>query len=192
MQLNQASVVCTYHVDAGDRLVFADEGWRAFARMNAAPGYADPSALYGQPLLSFISDPTTRHIYAGLLERVRREQLQIRVPFRCDAPSCRRWLELVMTPRPDGGVTFVSRELRTEPRREPVEIATAAPGGETFVRMCGWCKKVDAGGQWLEIEDAIVRLRLFSARETPSVTHGICPACVELFEAGRGVTVEPA
>jgi hypothetical protein len=184
--------VCTYQVDAQGRITFVDERWMAFARENAAPRYADTATLYGMPLLSFICDSTTKHIYTVLMDRVRRERVTMRVPFRCDAPDRRRWLELTLTPQPDEGIAFESRTLRVEPR-ERVVITEQARGAEALMRMCSWCKRVAVpGAAWVEVEEAVARLRLFGDEDVPQITHGICPGCVTRFEDGRGVAADPA
>lgn len=187
--------MCRYDVDANGCITFVDEGWRQFAITNGAPHYADSASLYGRALLSFISDNTTRHVYAVLMDRVRAERAAVRVPFRCDSPGLRRWLELEMTPGDKGGIAFVSRELRSEPR-EPVpasSTAVAVPGVEAaLIRMCSWCKRVDAGAsRWLEIEQAITELGLFAEPRVDAITHGICPDCVQLFERGAGYSFDP-
>src|SRR5689334_20177001 len=90
--------LCRYRTDERGRLVFVDDGWCAFARENDAPEYAVPDGLYGRDLLSFISEPTTRLIYSVLMQRVLEGQHSIALPFRCDAPATRRWLEMQMRP----------------------------------------------------------------------------------------------
>ncbi len=152
--------------------------------------FAEPSALYGVPLLSFISEPTTRHLYDILLDRVRAEQIVIRVPLRCDSPTLRRWLELEMAPRPADGVAFTSRELRTEARDPVIAFDRPASSAAPLVRMCSWCKKVETQrATWLEVEQAVPQLGLFAVSEVPGITHGICPECVKLFERGAGFSV---
>jgi hypothetical protein len=186
--------VCRYDVDAAGCITFVDDGWRAFAAANGAPQYADTATLYGVPLFSFMSDNTTQHVYAVLMDRVRRDRVSVRVPFRCDSPTLRRWLELEMTPREDGGITFVSRQLRAEPREAVLTPADAADPAraDTLIRMCSWCKKVDAGAAgWLEVEHAVAELGLFVAPRPDIITHGICPECVQLFERGLGYSIEP-
>jgi hypothetical protein len=48
-----------------------------------------------------------------------------------------------------------------------------------MVRVCGWCKKVDVGGSWAEVEEAVTRLRLFDRPLLPQLTHGICEGCYD-------------
>jgi hypothetical protein len=48
--------------------------------------------------------------------------------------------------------------------------------------MCGWCKRVSVRNTWVEVEDAVLELRLFEREVLPDLTHGICPGCLETTE----------
>lgn len=172
--------VCSYEIDAEDRLVAVDEAWCAFAEANGAAFYARPANLCGQSLWSFISDGTTRHIYHVIVTRVRRLGRPITVPFRCDAPLERRWFELRVESRHGGGVRFESDAVRTEPR----EAAAPVTGGGTagMIKMCSWCKDVETDRGWEPVERAVARLGVFGAGRLPDVTHGICGDCARKFE----------
>ena len=47
-----------------------------------------------------------------------------------------------------------------------------------MVRVCGWCNRFDAAGEWVELEDALPRLRLLEYPDARMLTHGICEACL--------------
>jgi hypothetical protein len=32
---------------------------------------------------------------------------------------------------------------------------------------------------WCEVEEAVTRLKLFEAASIPSISHGVCPPCLE-------------
>lgn len=42
---------------------------------------------------------------------------------------------------------------------------------ERYLRICGWCRKVDDHGEWRTMED------YFGSRFHTDTTHGICPLC---------------
>ncbi|MBC8011002.1 MAG: hypothetical protein H7067_13005 [Burkholderiales bacterium] len=44
---------------------------------------------------------------------------------------------------------------------------------ETFLRVCGWCRKVDDRGEWRTLED------YFDTRFQTGTSHGICPECAK-------------
>jgi hypothetical protein len=178
-----AEGLCRYRTDRDGRLVFVDRGWCEFAMENGAPEFAIPERLYGRPLLSFISDSTTLHVYSLLMQRVATRGESVTVPFRCDAPELRRWLELRMAPHPDG-IEFATRRLQEEPRRAPLRFDRPGTRADLLVRMCSWCKDVELEpARWGPVEDAVRAFELFRDDDVPGITHGICPTCVDLLEA---------
>lgn len=169
-------VLCTYDIDADLRLVSVDEGWTQFAVANGAPDLVPPAPI-GSPVITRGTDATTRFIYRQLFRRAAASRKTVVFGIRCDSPEVRRFLELTIVPH-DSGFTITTRLQRTEPN----------PGGgllvhhpdlssATVVRVCGWCKRIEAEGHWLELEEGLPRLGLFTWTEMPLVTHGMCEDC---------------
>jgi hypothetical protein len=76
--------------------------------------------------------------------------------------------------------------LRLE-TREPVALldsGLAERSGDVLM-VCSWCKAVEAGHVWVEVEQAVERLDLFAPEALPPISHGICPDCSERMTRGR-------
>jgi hypothetical protein len=99
-------------------------------------------------------------------------------------------MELEVFPLVDGTVEFQSRSLAEESRQPQAILDPEQPRSEEFVRVCSWCKKVDVGGQWVEVEEAVSHLGLFDQALLPQLTHGICLDChtqmIEIIHARGG------
>ena len=169
---------CAYELDADLRILSVDPSWSDFARTNDAPELVPPGPL-GKLVLACIADPASEHLYKRLFETVLRTGRTIVVPIRCDSPTQRRFLELKIEPREPAGLRIVTSLTRVEPRLAVALIDGRATHGEEHLRMCGWCKSVDVGGRWCEVEEAVRAMGLFQREVMPAVTHGICPACYE-------------
>lgn len=173
-----------YVIDAEDRISGVDEAWVAFARGNGAPALAD--AVIGTSLWRHIAEPTTRHLYELIMERVRALGRAVRVPFRCDAPGLVREMELAISPLDAGALALVVSTLRTRSRAPVPLLDDDVPRTETLVRLCGWCKRLWHDGAWREIEDAMHACDAFTGQPVPGVTHSICAECergvMELLE----------
>jgi hypothetical protein len=180
MTRNQHAVI--YQVDPGDLLVWFNEEWDLFAAENDGILAGSNTVRY-RPLWEFISDSETRYIHEIFLRKVRSGRAIRNLSFRCDSPELRRFMEMDIALLADGNVEYRCRILRTD-ARDPVPFISAGTGtGERLLRMCSWCKKVDVGGGlWLEIEDAIARLDLFSKKNLPAISHGICGNCLQRFD----------
>jgi len=168
--------VFSYRVDGEDRIDQVSSEWLDFARENDAPDL-DSEAVIGQSIFQFVSNEETRHLYGMILDRVRSRGNEVVVPFRCDGPSVRRFMELEVSPGPEGHVRFQGRIVREE-KRQPVPLLDSSINrGDDFLKVCSWCKRVQAEGEWLEVELAVERLELFSRQRLPQLTHGICDEC---------------
>lgn len=169
------AVSCSYELDDRFRIVSLDPGWSAFACENGAPELAAPGPI-GRPIWDYISDATTAHMWRQIFGKVLGAGEPMVVPIRCDSPTARRFLELVVAPVPGSGLRVSSTVVRVEARRE-VPLPAAGAAGEAMLRMCSWCQRVLAGDQWIEPEQLVTRLRLFESGPLPDITHGMCPDC---------------
>ena len=150
-----------------------------FAEDNHALDTCHPNQIIGRPILEFIAGKETRNLYALLIERTREKQIEIAFPFRCDSPRRRRFLEMHITSI-DDNIEFNSRTLREEPREEIELLGINVSRSEDFISICSMCKKVDLSKEeWVEIEVAVVKMRLFEKTRMPQLSHGLCLGCYE-------------
>ena len=166
---------CAYELDAAFRIVAVDARWSEFATANDAPELA--SGQLGRSVLDFIADSTTAQFYRQLFQRVQDTGSPVTLPFRCDSPTRRRFLNLTIERRDDGGLRLNTTVTKIEPRPPMELLGRRRDSGGDPLRVCGWCKSVDVGGRWSEVEEAVRSLRLFDRDLLPPVTHGICPPC---------------
>lgn len=168
-----------YELDRDDRIQRVDASWAAFARENGAPQLA--AGVVGSSIWDWITGPEVEHLYRLLLARIRGARGSARIPFRCDSPETRRFMELEIAALPDGGLRFRSWLTRAEPRAPVALLDPRADRSERFVGICSWCKRVRARPEvWLEIEHAASSLRLLEG-QPPQITHTICGDCQALF-----------
>jgi len=172
-----------YRIDARDRITWVNPAWDAFAIANGAPELTG-ERVRGNSLADCMADKETRHLYGLLVAKVRRTQRPIRIPFNCDSPTRRRFMELTISALPAGGIALAGHLLREEAREPAPLLDRRATRSQSFLCLCGWCKRVEAGANdWVEVEEAIRRLTLFRAAVLPQLTHGICPTCrAHLYE----------
>ncbi len=180
-----------YRVDATDRIVHVDTDWLAFASENHADLGVD--VVVGRSLWDFIAGMETRSLYRALLGNVRRSGRAVAIPFRCDSPGTRRFMELDLRPRSGGGpageVDLVGRLLREEPRMYLAVLDSQLTRARNRIEICSFCKKVFApGAGWLELERALPCLEVFSREEPPRLEHSLCEDCASEQAAHIGAT----
>jgi hypothetical protein len=44
---------------------------------------------------------------------------------------------------------------------------------EEFLRICGWCRKVEHDGEWMPMEN------YFNSKFATKTSHGMCPECLQ-------------
>jgi len=164
-----------YRLNDRDEFVFVNEAWNEFASANGGDALVAP-LLLGRPLWGFITDATTRQLYHDLLKRVRSGR-PVQFQFRCDTPSLRRLLEMDVAVAPGGTTEFRTRVISEELREYQALLEPDRLTSDEFLHMCAWCKQVDIGAEWVEVEEAVALLRLFEQPLLPQLTHGICQAC---------------
>jgi len=169
-----------YQVNGNDRITDLNEPWLDFARENRAEELTRRFVL-NRMLWDFITGAEAKGFYQSILDRVRTAGKRISLPYRCDSPRERRFMEMEIIPVEQNGVRFESTIVRIE-RRNPTHVLDSTVERRTsLIKMCSWCKKVfipDEDG-WFEIEEAITMMPLITRPPYPDITHGICNACYE-------------
>ena len=159
-----------YRVDRSDTIVWLSDSWQTFALAN---DWQTPDDVLGTSIWESITGRETTLIWRELLARAR-QGVPINVPFRCDSPGTRRFLQLSITPGNRGEIDFRSTTLGLV-EREPLALVSAHYGPDENIRCCSWCKRFDTDG-WVEVEEAVARLGLLEHESRP-VTHVMCPDC---------------
>lgn len=168
----------TYHIDNNHNIVYLSNEWQFFADENKAKKLTSETVL-DKSLFDFITGRESVHIYEMLINRIKQVQAKINFSFRCDSPERRRYMDMEIFPVDGELIGFKSCVLREEPR-EPVRLLDVdIERSDEFINICSWCKNVDIGGKWVEIEKAIEKLEIFNSSVLPQLSHGVCSSCYE-------------
>ncbi|HEX5818112.1 MAG TPA: hypothetical protein VFY20_04495 [Gemmatimonadales bacterium] len=178
-----------YRIDSSDRLCYVNEAWEAFARANSGEAF-DAEHVLGRSIWSYVSDLTLGQIYRHVVEDVRRGR-EVRLRFRCDAPTERRLLEMTVRGAGRGVVQFRTHELATVPRPPEALLDASTSRVGTPVPVCSWCNRVRAVDGWLEVEQAVEHMHLMLRSVLPPLTHGACDSCLDTIAHGLDAFVRP-
>ena len=181
MQSPSTERVFVYSVDADNQLDSVSSDWLSFARENQA-SHLNADTVIDQPLFHFVTGWETQQLYKMIFDRVRHTRRRVVIPFRCDSPSLRRFMELVVSPCADGHLQLTGRLVRQE-EREPVPLFDSSVSRtQDFIVVCSWCKRVEVSERWLDVELALRQLELFNETCLPQISHGICAECMKRVE----------
>lgn len=170
-----------YSIDEKNCLTAVDDNWLTFAKKNDAPALTR-QAIFGRSIFDFIADSESRQLYSAIFDKVRHTGEDSVIPFRCDSAGTRRFMELCVRREPGDHVTFESVLICEEHRPVAELLDPDRPTSDELLRMCSWCKRIDVDGTWMEIEDAMRELDLFSQSVLPKLSHGICEDCRDKLE----------
>ena len=167
-----------YRLGRGDVIEDVNDAWVSFARDNGAPELL-PERVLGQTVWTFVHGPAVQYMWQLIFGRARQERAALRLPYRCDAPRTRRYLEMEVS-APDGVLVTCTSRTVWEESRPAVEwfVQDRDPSDEHLI-MCSWCNRARLHQRWVEIEQAIDELHLFDRRLGAPISHGICEACVQ-------------
>lgn len=173
--------VFIYIIDKEDIITSVSENWQIFAHDNAWIGKCNPENVVGHLLWDFIQGAETRQLYTYLLKKVRTGKRISPIPFRCDSPQQRRFLELRLTPLTGDHIEISSKIVRYE-KRVPVGLLdNKISRSKELIRICSMCKKIAiTENEWVEIEVGLKKFKVFEEQKLPGLTHGLCPACYEI------------
>jgi len=188
-----AALVVEYSIDASDVLAEVGAGWVQSAIDHGAPELERPDDE--RVLWESIGDDELRELWQLVVQQVRSERSEMRLPLRCDSARDRRWFEMTVSPLADGGVRFRSVLVFQEARR-PVALldpTVERDDASEPIALCSWCGRGRLDGSWLDIERLAVDARLFEREAPPRVVPGICGSCrhqmsVEVLAQGVAVS----
>lgn len=192
-QLLNAMKGVAYLLDgAGTITAIGRRNWNAFARANDGGSLADGVGVIGRSLFDFIAGDTVRATWERAFNGiVARNRGCGRVAIRCDSPSVRRDLLVMLTPVfVDGRVGRVLVQSLTinESPRPAVGLfdfgrmlqAAALDPRLPILAMCSFCQSVrhpagsdEGDGEWVSAEAYYRR----GGSSRVRISHGLCPVC---------------
>jgi hypothetical protein len=176
--------MASYAIDAGDRIVWTDEGFTALATEHGQAELVKHAV--GRPLIDFVAGERPRALQRALIARARAtpSKAPLELRYRCDSPEMRRFAVLQMAGQPDGGVVFTTWFEATEDRAYQPLLDRRADHGAQTVELCAWCNRVKTTDGWHEVED-VQPVAAADARP-PAVEDGLCEICELLLTTRPG------
>ena len=178
--------VIIYRINEWDEICFVNAKFDEVATA-VAPAQAGTASVLGRHVWDFIATPGTAHqICRDIVSRVRRGR-SIQFSFRCHAPASMRLMQMHILPLQDRMVEIQVRAIEEASRPCQALPEARSINREGFLGACSFCKKVEFGGDWVELEEAVTRWHLLEHPDLPALSHGICGDChVSMMRSLRG------
>lgn len=170
-----------YRVDSSDHITSVGGAWDQFARDNDGARLLAQHVI-GTRLLTHVHGEASRSFVWTLLDAARKLEKQVARGYRCDSPSCRRHMEMRISPEAGGSLVVEHRLLRIEPLNSEIRFVAAPAGGRSMIGRCSMCNRLRLSGEWREVDQPEVAA-LAAGGDQIAVIYGVCPDCREA--AGR-------
>jgi hypothetical protein len=170
---NAGNIATThYRLDAKNRIIEVGGNWDRFAHENGADDLASDFVI-GLPLRAFISGDVTKMFMDTMLTRVRLTGKPAVIPYRCDSPGIKRFMEMSL--EAIGTEVFSEHRILAErpmPRHTNFRVA-AHNKSCRMIKQCSMCSRfANPGGEPVEPEVAGI-----SSDEPLNIIYFICAEC---------------
>ena len=163
-----------YRVDEDDVIVDIGGQWDDFARGNDGAQILKASVL-GTKLYQHIKGETCRTFVWTMLDAVRKLEKPVVRSYRCDSPTCKRFMTMSVFPEPDSRLLLQHRLDSIQPFERPLKFACAPRTAHTKVTRCSMCNRLQIDGAWGEPELMLAK----AAKKVTDATLVIYSVCMD-------------
>jgi hypothetical protein len=182
---------------AGTIVAVGAKHWDEFAEANDAPPLKADQVL-GRSLFSFVAGAEVSTLARSVHEAVVGGMVEyFPIACRCDAPTVRREMRLIVSSIVDDGRivgALYQSQVLAESQRPAIELfkrllgqkPAKGPGDRAILRLCSYCHAVAwppttdrTDSEWIQPEEYYRR----GGQTGVEVSHGICPDCFRSITA---------
>lgn len=165
-----------YEVDRNDIIVALSDDWDATINDHHDPKLLSRS-LIGKPLSDFISGDVSMMFTETMIASARVQQKPIIKPYRCDSPTRKRRMQMILTPFLEGHVRVEHQQVTETPWQHPMHMRTVGTRQRVGkIKRCSMCNNLLDGEAWVT-QDAYFANHIQTNPESLAVFYGICPNC---------------
>ena len=164
-----------YRVDEDDVIVDIGGLWDDFALGNDGPGILKAQVL-GTKLYQHIKGETCRTYVWTMLDGVRKLEKPVVRSYRCDSPTCKRFMTMSVVPEPRNRLLLEHRLDSIQPFDRPLKFAYAPRNPRTKVTRCTMCNRLQVDGAWSEPEHVLTKAAK-PVTDATLVIYSVCKDC---------------
>lgn len=134
----------------------------------------DDKGILGRGYFEFSNDEMLKRLLSKIFDKVRTLNKPFTTTYRCDDEVDLRIFKLTIEPMGNGFIKLKHELFKKEPRIKALDFSQRS---DIIYRMCAWCDKIFYNDQYIELDDAINKMKIFEHNFLPLFTHGICNDC---------------
>ncbi|NMC67331.1 MAG: hypothetical protein GYA61_03800 [Spirochaetales bacterium] len=132
--------------------------------------------LLGLNYFDFADDLTLIKILKDIFKKVREKRKIFITTYRCDNEKNMRLFELEIIPLNNGILKLIHKLIKETNRS--IELDLEKRSSELFY-LCAWCNRIKVGDNFIEIDDAVNKLKMLEYNYLPKFSHCMCEECKE-------------
>ena len=130
--------------------------------------------LIGLNYFDFADDQMLIKILKEIFIKVRKKNKTFVTTYRCDNEQSIRLFTLEIIPLDSGKIRLIHR-LKNETNRE-IKLNLEKRSDKIYY-LCAWCNKIKVGDSFVEIDDAVNKLKILEYNYLPKFSHIMCNDC---------------
>lgn len=170
-----------YELDANNYVVAVSEYWDVHAMQYQTPSLL-AKHIIGTRLDSQISGDVTQMFTDTMIASARVQAKSLTRRYRCDSPTHRREMEMVLTPLANGHLRIAHQLIEETPwqhaRRIRTQPSLDARRVKPRVKRCSMCNSLLDGDEWVS-QDVYLERHPQQNEDALTVFYGICPRCAQ-------------
>jgi hypothetical protein len=170
-----------YELDANNCVVAVSEYWDVHAMMYQTPSLLAKNII-GKPLDSQISGDVTQMFTDTMITSARVQSKSLTRRYRCDSPTHKREMEMVLTPMANGHLRIAHQLIEETPWQHHRRLRTQAPNAtgraKCRLKRCSMCNDLLDGDEWVS-QDVYLARHPEQDKGSLAVFYGICPRCAQ-------------
>lgn len=170
-----------YELDANNCVVAVSEYWDVHAMIYQTPSLLAKNII-GKPLDSQISGDVTQMFTDTMITSARVQGKSLTRRYRCDSPTHKREMEMVLTPLANGHLRIAHQLISEHPWTYSKVIRTQSALANSKlnkkIKRCSMCNRLLQGSEWLS-QDEYLAQHPELAQTDLTVYYGVCPTCSE-------------
>lgn len=130
--------------------------------------------ILGSSYFEFIDDSMLIKILEKIFQKVREKRTSFHTTYRCDDEENIRTFSLDIIPTDNDNLKLIHKIIDKKPRIKPINLTKRS---SDIVYLCAWCNRIKIQDAFVEIDDAVNKLKLLEHNYLPEFSHCICNEC---------------
>ena len=174
-EINTDSSHNAYWLDEDEKIIKVHAKWDAFAQENDG-ALALAKKVLGKPIWTFVVEDNTRLWLRALLNLAKLCDKVVERAYRCDSPTLKRYMTMIIEPLGEGKLKVIHRLERTEPIEPAIPFCYSSDSRLLRLTRCSVCNRIAVNNKWYDVASKEVRAKM-EENKPLMISYSVCGDC---------------